>query len=74
MCVDLRRGQSVSAAGPAQASGLNLTFDRNILDEIEPTIDLADASQPAVVNPANPSAKPARTTLQETIGLCDAIL
>ncbi len=62
-------GQSVSAAAPAQASGLNLTFDRNVLDEIEPAIDLADASQPAVVDPANPAEKPARTTLQETIGL-----
>jgi hypothetical protein len=59
-------GQSVSATAPAQASGLNLTFDRNVLDEIEPTIDLADASEPAVVDPTQ---KPARTTLQETIGL-----
>jgi hypothetical protein len=62
-------GQSVSAAAPAQASGLNLTFDRNVLDEIEPAIDLAHASQPAVVDPTNPAEKPATTTLQETIGL-----
>lgn len=62
-------GQSVSTLAPAQASALNLTFYRNVLDEIEPTIDPADASQPAVVDSAHPAQKPARTTLQEAIGL-----
>ena len=62
-------GQSVLAVAPAQASGLKLTFDRNVLDGIEPAIDLADANQPTVVDPANPAQKPARTILQETIGL-----
>jgi hypothetical protein len=65
-------GQSVSPLAPAQASGLNLTFDRNVLDEIEPTIDLldaADASRPVVVDSAHPAQKPARTTLREKIGL-----